>query len=362
MTVTGTTQDFTTTTDTQANIMDNDLGASKDVFLNKFNQDIEVNGNEEFPAAKYPNYLPTWDPDQSYPPLEAFPFADRGQGVDTTYPDLFGYGVEVSEISPKTGSEIQGLQLTSLSDSGRNQLARFVAERKVVVFREQQFADLPISDVLDFGAYYGRYHVHPTSGSPKGYPQIHLVHLWHSDVTYERQPPGITFLYVLEKPESGGDTLFANCFEAYERLSPAFQHRLHGLTAIHSGAEQIKASIAKGSVTRRAPVVTEHPIVRTHPTTGEKAIFVNPQFTRNIVGMKQEESEALLKFLYNHVSYGADFQVRVRWEPGTVVVWDNRVTQHSAIVDWTSKARRHLARLTLQAEKPYETPFSATSN
>lgn len=131
------------------------------------------------------------------------------------------------------------MQLSSLSNAGKDQLARYVAERKVVAFRGQDFADLPIAEALKFGGYFGRHHIHPTSGSPSGYPEIHLVHrgegdkshetffsdrtssvAWHSDVSYESQPPGTTFLYILDKPETGGDTLFVNAAEAYNRLSP----------------------------------------------------------------------------------------------------------------------------------------------
>jgi sulfonate dioxygenase len=104
-------------------------------------------------------------------------------------------------------------------------------------------------------------------------------------------------------------------------------------------------------------VTSIHPLIRTHPATGEKAIFVNPQFTRRIVGYKKEESDFLLKFLYDHIAKGQDFQARVKWAPKTVVVWDNRVTAHSALLDWDDGQRRHLARITPQAEAPYETPF-----
>ncbi len=284
-----------------------------------------------------------------------------------------------------------GVQLSTLSSAGKDQLARFVAERKVVAFRDQDFADLPISEALDYGRYFGRLHIHPTSGAPEGYPEVHLVHrgagdktaesffetrtssvAWHSDVSYELQPPGTTFLYILDKPETGGDTLFVNQVEAYSRLSEGFKERLHGLRATHSGIEQVAASKAKDGAVRREPVISEHPIVRTHPVTGEKALYVNPQFTRSIVGYKQEESEALLvrisphetaiadptqKFLYDHVALGADFQARVKWAGKTVVVWDNRVTSHSALVDWRSGQRRHLARIAPQAEAPTETPY-----
>lgn len=100
---------------------------------------------------------------------------------------------------------------------------------------------------------------------------------WHSDVSYERQPPGTTFLYLLDGPTTGGDTLFANLAKAYERLSPEFKKRLHGLKAVHSGFEQAQSALARESTVRRDPVKHEHPVVRTHPVTGEKALYVNPQ-------------------------------------------------------------------------------------
>jgi sulfonate dioxygenase len=100
---------------------------------------------------------------------------------------------------------------------------------------------------------------------------------WHSDVTYEQQPPGTTFLYVFDQPSVGGDTLFASTVEAYNRLSPLFKERLHGLKAVHSAFEQANGSRSRGGIVRREPITTEHPIVRTHPVTGEKALFVNPQ-------------------------------------------------------------------------------------
>lgn len=140
------------------------------------------------------------------------------------------------------------------------------------------------------------HHIHPTSGAPEGFPEIHLVHrgagdksaesfyetrtssvAWHSDVSYEQQPPGTTFLYVLDRPETGGDTLFVDAAEAYRRLSPLFQERLHGLKANHSAVEQANNSLGRGGIKRREPVINEHPIIRTHPATGEKAIYVNPQ-------------------------------------------------------------------------------------
>ncbi|KAI0907552.1 hypothetical protein F4824DRAFT_326909 [Ustulina deusta] len=325
-------------------------------------------------AAKYPHYLPTWDKSLKYPPLEPFEHYEHGKDADTSFPELLPASAEVTHITPSIGTEVHGVQLSSLSDAGKDQLARFVAERKLVAFRKQDLKELPIADALKFGSYFGRHHIHPTSGAPEGYPEIHLVHraagdtgadladrvtsvAWHSDVSYEQQPPGTTFLYILDTPDTGGDTLFSNCVEAYNRLSPLFKERLHGLQAVHSGFEQVAVAHSRGSINRREPVSSVHPLVRTHPATGEKALYVNPQFTRYIVGLKREESDAILKFLYNHIAVGADFQARVKWEEGTVVVWDNRVTQHTALLDWKNGARRHLARITPQAERPYETPY-----
>ena len=350
--------------------------ASADAPARRVRRQIDEEGGTT--TAKYPHYLPVYDYDQKYAPLESFEHVEHGVGADPTFKDLLVEGSKITKLTPATGSEVSGVQLSQLSAAGKDQLALLVAQRKVVAFRDQDFADLPIKDALDFGGYFGRHHIHPTSGAPEGYPEVHLVHrvgskgeldnffagrnssvAWHSDVSYEAQPPGTTFLYVFDTPETGGDTAFVNQVEAYNRLSPALKQRLHGLKAVHSGIEQAEFSHKRGGVVRREPVTHEHPIVRTHPATGEKALYVNSGFTRSIVGFKKEESDALLAFLYAHIARGIDYQTRVRWAPKTVVVWDNRVTAHSAVVDWTTGERRHLARIQPQAERPVETPYVA---
>ncbi|KAI9045633.1 TauD/TfdA dioxygenase family protein [Aspergillus affinis] len=347
---------------------------------NTYNHDDEIKGTAKQPPASFPHYLPVWDNEtEKYAPLTPFEHYDHGKDADPTFPDLFPQGkAELDHLTPTIGTEVKGVQLSQLSKEGKDQLALFVAQRKVVAFRDQDFAHLPIDKALEFGGYFGRHHIHQTSGAPKGYPEVHLVHrgaddksgaeflarntnsiTWHSDVTFEKQPPGTTFLYFLDGPSSGGDTLFADQAQAYRRLSPEFRKRLHGLKAVHSGIEQVNNSLNQGGIARRDPITSEHPIVRTHPVTGEKALYVNPQFTRYIVGFKKEESDFLLKFLYDHIALSQDLQTRVRWRPGTVVVWDNRVTAHSAQYDWEDGQRRHIARITPQAEAPYETPFEA---
>jgi len=162
--------------------------------------------------------------------------------------------------------------------------------------------------------------------------------------------------------------------EAYNRLSPEFQKRLHGLQVEHSAVEQAAIGELRGGGVRREPVKNIHPLIRSHPATGEKALYINAQFSRRIIGLKKEESDYLMKFLLEHIAFGQDFQVRMKWAPGTVVVWDNRVTTHSAILDWKDGQSmctplydiesyeltvlgRHVARITPQAERPYETPY-----
>jgi len=338
------------------------------------NYEAELKGTEKHAPAAYPHYLPYWD-DTKYPPYEPFEAVEHAKDASQDFSSLLK-GADVKELTANIGAEVTGVQLSKLDAAGKDELALFVAKHKVVAFRSQDFADLPIQEALDFAEYYGPSHIHPASGAPKNFPKVHLVHrsaadttaadyfqertnsiTWHSDVTYEMQPPGTTFLYRLDGPTAGGDTLFANLAVAYQRLSPEFRKRLHGLKAVHSAHEQAAAALARGSIVRRDPVANIHPLVRTHPATGEKALFVNPQFTRRIVGFKKEESDYLLKFLYDHIALSADLQARVKWEKGTVVVWDNRVTAHSAILDWQDGQRRHLARLTPRAERPFETPF-----
>ncbi|KAE9367846.1 alpha-ketoglutarate-dependent taurine dioxygenase [Stipitochalara longipes BDJ] len=340
-----------------------------------FNRELELNGDDIYPPAKYPHYLPVW-PEKTFAPLEPFEHVERGKGADSSLKELLCKGVSITEMTPSIGSEVGGLQLSRMSNIQKDQLALLVAQRKLVVFRDQGFADLPILEAIDFAAYFGRPYVHLTSGCPEGHEAIHLVHRgagdkgassfmsnrintvgWHCDSSFEEQPPGTTMLYVLEHPITGGDTLFVDQVQAYKNLSPEFQRRLHGLKAVHSGKEQAQFSRNREGIVRRDPATTEHPIVRTHPATGEKALFVNKSFTRSIVGYKKEESDNLLNFLYDHIAFGADFQARVQWRPGMVIFWDNRLVAHTATMNWTTGERRHLARIALQAERPYETPF-----
>ncbi|KAK9486196.1 hypothetical protein V1527DRAFT_464740 [Lipomyces starkeyi] len=328
--------------------------------------------------AAYPHFLPVWDPNEHYEPLTEIEFSDPGLRADPALPNLFSKlntHLRVKSLTPKFGTEVSGVQLSELTSEGKDELALFVAQRGVVVFREQDLRDKPIDWLLGYSSHFGRNHIHPTSGAPRGHPEIHLVYrsktedaaeniffkdhvssvAWHSDVTYEKQPPGTTFLAILDGPESGGDTIFADTEEAYNRLSETFRQRLLGLEVLHSGVAQADASRNAGGVVRREPVENFHPLIREHPVTKKKALYVNQQFSRYIKDLKREESDAILGFLYDLLAKSADIQVRVSWESGTVVVWDNRRSVHSALVDWSGAgSSRHAFRLTPQAERPYE--------
>ncbi|KAJ7823075.1 hypothetical protein B0H14DRAFT_1314206 [Mycena olivaceomarginata] len=322
----------------------------------------------------YPFYYPIFDTEERFAPIEKFEHTDPGSRADPAKPHLLGPNTITNDISPYLGTEILGVQISQLSPKGLDELGLLAAERKVLIFRDQDFKDLGADRQIEIAKHFGPIHQHPTSGNVKGYPQFHVVYRdaeqdrfreyigedranktsWHSDVSYELQPPGATFFFVLDNPApgAGGDTLFTSQAEAYKRLSPEFQKRLEGLRAVHSGVAQVEFSKKRGGPVRRDPVEHEHPVVRIHPVTGEKALYVNPGFTRRIVGFKTEESEYLLKFLYDHIAKGADFQIRATYKPGTVVVWDNRLTVHSATGDFDQSIRRHAVRLTPQAEVP----------
>ncbi|KAH6904572.1 alpha-ketoglutarate catabolism dioxygenase [Coprinopsis sp. MPI-PUGE-AT-0042] len=320
----------------------------------------------------YPFYYPHYDLNEKWEATKIHEFSDPGLRADPSKPNLLTENTRLRHLSPYLGTEIQGIQVSQLSKEGLDELALFAAERKVLVFRDQDFKDLGPERQIEIARYFGPIQRHPTSGNVKGYPEFHVVYRdpshdyfkeylgddrinhisWHSDISYELQPPGTTFFFILDQPETGGDTIFSSQVEAYNRLSDEFKKRLEGLRAVHSAVRQADFSKRRGGPVRREPVETEHPLVRTHPVTGEKALYVNQGFTRNIVGFKKEESDYLLNFLYDHISKSADFHIRATYEPGTLVVWDNRVTVHSATPDFSNTFRRHAVRLTPQAEIP----------
>jgi len=145
------------------------------------NYDGELKGSSRHPPAAYPNYLPYWD-DVTYPPLKPFDAIEHGKDADPTFPNLLA-NATVKDVTANIGAEVSGVELSTLSDAGKDELALFVAQKKVVAFRDQAFASLPIQEALDFAEYYGPSHIHQASGAPKGYPRVHLVHRSADDTT-----------------------------------------------------------------------------------------------------------------------------------------------------------------------------------
>jgi len=184
---------------------------------------------------------------------------------------------------------------------------------------------------------------------------------WHTDNTFFAKPSAVTLLYGVTIPPIGGDTLFASCEAAWERLSPPLQSMLRGLRAVHSaGRAYDPATTGTAKYEGRAAInyrysdaiydEVEHPVVRTHPQTGRQGLFVNPMFTERIAGLSSDESRAILDLLYAH-SVRPEFTCRVRWTPGTLTLWDNRCTQHYALDDYPDHERL-MFRVTVGGDEP----------
>ncbi|KAF7353751.1 TauD-domain-containing protein [Mycena venus] len=336
----------------------------------------EERGQGPFETYPYKHLLPEVFPtaESLQPPLEDFEHIDPGhRALKHPNPRAFLSGAtRIQHLTPVIGTEVHGVSLAKLSNDERDELALEVSRRGVMVFRGQQdFIDAGGDFWKEFGSHFGRLHVHPTGGYPKGLPEIHMIYRdqntvyfeserttttqWHTDMSHERQPPGLTFFFLLAHPATGGDTLFTSGVAALKRLSPTFVSYLRTLKQVQLGVDVVVLNRGgrRKKYARRDCVTTVHPLIRRHPVTGEESLFLNPECTQSIVGYKKEESDYLLKFLYNHIAAGIDSQARVRWEPATVVCWDNRNCLHSALFDYAgSPERRHGARITPQAERP----------
>ncbi|KAF2708875.1 TauD-domain-containing protein [Pleomassaria siparia CBS 279.74] len=325
-------------------------------------------------AYEYEHLRPSF-PDLKWPALEEAPYHDKGLLGDPSFKNLLSAASDVFDFNPKIGTEIHGVDLTNLTDAQKNDLARLIATRGVVFFRDQKNFDIDAQRQL--GAYFGTLHSHATTACPQreGLTDVHVVYtgenspdlralftptfLWHSDVTYEVQPPSYTSLKVLTGPPrgGGGDTLWSSQYAAYDQLSPSMQKYLEGLTAIHSAELQAQGTRELGRPVRRDPVTTEHPLVRTNPVTGWKSLFFNPGFVTKIVGIPKTESDHIISFLNEIVATSPENHVRFQWNKDDVAFWDNRVTNHSASYGFAPH-RRHAVRVCCQAERPYLDPNS----
>lgn len=328
---------------------------------------------ENLKKLKYPEWAPTWDPkdDHQFKNPKPFKHIDRGLFGDASFESLKVDGVKFKKTSPKLGLEVEGIQLSSLNNKQKDDLALLVEKHGVVSFKKQDFKNQSFEEIKNWGKYFGPLHVHPTSGAPLNEPEFHMTFRrgskqeqvkffqdklnnisWHSDVSYENQPPAITLFAMLQSGESGGDTQFIDMIEVYDRLSPLFKDKIDDLKAVHTSKEQASAARAEGGIERKEVIDSIHPVARYHPVLKKKSLFVHRGFTRKILGLKSEESDNLLLFLFNHTVSCLDAHVRFQWEEDTVVIWDNRRVLHTRTMDWDSDVIRHAFRLTTVGEIP----------
>lgn len=342
---------------------------------------------EEKKKVKFPQFLGEFkiEDKEKYKNLDNKDGAknDKGHLGNSNFKNLFPPDKKVLtfDLSPNFGTEIEGIQLSDLDDAGRNDLALFLERRGMVVFRDQDFRDKSANFAKSFGEHFGPLHIHPVSFSAEDHPEILVTYrpegggerfdsefanksssiAWHSDISFEKYPASFSFFVALEVPESGGDTIYADTREAYRRLSPPIQKFLESLTAIHSNHYQNKRTELGGHIAKiKETYFTEHPLIRTHPVTGEKSLFYSRAFIQGIKGLKSSESNSILSFLEEHIN-NPEFQIRATHIGGskrnskTVIAWDNRVVLHSATLDFLRKetSRRHHYRITVIGERPY---------
>jgi len=295
---------------------------------------------------EFPEYLPVWENGLWFDDFPIFEYHDPALRADKSKPHLFTEGVKAIPITPKMGTILTGVKLENLSQEAKDEMALLVSERKVVVCREQlDFLSKGPAFQVEFMEYFGKLSHQPVTGAVKGFPQFHIIHrdgnkeeianffkhkttstIWHHDVSYERQPPGYIMLGILACPDVGGDTVVADMAEAYNRLSPAFQAMIDQMKAVHTSENLIgMAKKSKGQV-RCDPIDSVHPVVRVHPVTGERAIFLNMEWPKEYIGLKDEEAQVVVKYLVDHVRMGHDFQARIHWEKHSVVIFDGRTT------------------------------------
>lgn len=269
--------------------------------------------------------------------------------------------IEVKPVTPTLGAEIFGVDLSQpLGNHQFQEVHDALMEHQVVFFRDQ---DITRDQHKDFGRRFGELHIHPSAPAPEGHPEILMIHAdatsrqvaghrWHSDVSCDPEPPMGSILRLHTVPPAGGDTLFASMYAAYDALSERMKAYLEGVTAIHDGGPNYRRrAMIAGHDDRREFPRAEHPVIRTHPVTGRKAIYVNPVFTVGVKGLPDDEGEAVLRFLYEH-NNRPQFQARFRWRANSIAFWDNRCVQHIAMWDYFPAVRSG-ERVTVQGDRPF---------
>lgn len=285
--------------------------------------------------------------------------------------------MQIEKAAGALGAFVSGICLgDTLTAQALHDIRKALLEHEVLFFRDQTLSALEFSSLA---RKFGDIEDHPAYTTVPDAPDVQIlestpqqptkIEKWHSDMTFRAIPPGLTFLHAQVVPAFGGDTLWASASAAYKALSAPFKTLLTGLTAQHDFRHGFRESLAEpggeerlGDMIAANPVVT-HPVVRVHPESGRRALFVNDLFTVCINAMSERESRALLALLCRQ-AVAEEFTVRLRWQPGTLAIWDNRVTQHKPINDYFPQ-HRLMYRLTLAGEtvqgEPLHTEYGGSA-
>lgn len=273
--------------------------------------------------------------------------------------------LDIKPVAGALGAEIAGLDLSrELDREDFLRIRKLLNEYEVIFFRDNEISP---ANMKALALSFGPVQTHPAYETVVGFPEITIlestpekptkIESWHTDMTFREHPPMGTMLKSVIIPPKGGDTLWSSMTAAYDALSFQMQTFLDGLSAVHDFAHGFRESLAEpGGQERLADAVASnppvrHPVIRTHPETGKKAIFVNSLFTTHIEGLRQAESDALLGFLFEHIKTD-EFTCRFQWGPNCLALWDNRCTQHRPVNDYFP-AHRRMERITIDGDKPY---------
>lgn len=275
--------------------------------------------------------------------------------------------LDIAPIAGAIGAEVGGVDMARPLDAeAKAAVYGALLEHQVIFFRDQNVT--PAQHVA-FAANFGTLQVHPYVPHLDDHPEVLILESreehrsaaneWHSDVTFSEEPPLGSILLAREMPNRGGDTMWSDMYAAYDALSENMKRYLEGMMAVHSAgkarfedtADRKDGEKKDIKQARNALKPVLHPVVRTHPDTGRKALFVNRIFTQRLKGVSPRESDAILKYLFDHVAT-PEFTCRFRWRRNSVAFWDNRCTQHYAIADYGG-AHRLMHRVTIDGDKPY---------
>jgi taurine dioxygenase len=251
---------------------------------------------------------------------------------------------QVDRLAPALGAEIRGVDLATPSAEDIADIKALLLENLVIFFPDQVIS---VDEHVELGRQFGPLEGHPNLKNPyTQHPELFelaashggVADEWHTDITFREEPALMSVLHMVKCPPSGGDTMWTSLYRAYEELSPPLQELCEGLSALHDALPH-----------NHPEQMAVHPVVRVHPETGRKALYVNEHFTRRIVEMNATESDAILRHLTRWVS-NPRFTVRYHWQEGTIAMWDNRCTQHFVLNDF--EGERVIQRVTVMGDKP----------